>query len=358
MKPATLKRISDVRRIAVVRANGLGDFMFSLPAIEALRFTYPAAEIVLLAKEWHREFLANRPSPIDRVEVIPVCPGVGAEPGMPAEVAALDTFFAARQAEQFDLAIQLHGGGRYSNPFTRRLGARLTVGLKAPEAEPLDRWIPYVYYQPEVMRYLEVMTLVGAVPAGFEPRVEVTAADRAAAATALPDDGRPLAVLHAGATDGRRCWPAEKFAAVGDALAEAGAGVALIGTGHERTRVAAVIGNMQTAPVNLCDALTLSSLTGLLARATVVVSNDSGPLHLAAAVGAATVGVYWCGNLINGGPATRARHRPAISWRLQCPECGVNTLQYRCEHRASFVADVRVDEVLAAALDLVATPII
>ncbi len=55
-------------------------------------------------------------------------------------------------------------------------------------------------------------------------------------------------------------------------------------------------------------------------------------------VGAATVGIYWAGNLINAGPITRARHRTVLSWRLNCPVCDRNCLQTTCDHQASFVA--------------------
>jgi len=96
----------------------------------------------------------------------------------------------------------------------------------------------------------------------------------------------------------------------------------------------------------------LRGLAGLLSRCAVVVGNDSGPVHLAHAVGARTVGVYWCGNVITAGPFTRHRHRLAISWRLDCPVCGVDTTRTPCPHHASFVADVPVSEVLAPALEL------
>jgi ADP-heptose:LPS heptosyltransferase len=94
-----------------------------------------------------------------------------------------------------------------------------------------------------------------------------------------------------------------------------------------------------------------------LERATLLVGNDSGPRHLAAAVGTATVAVYWGVHLGSYGPLYRARHRTPTSWRLHCPVCGANGLQEDCRssHEASFVADVTVDEVLAEALDLLAT---
>ena len=345
----------DVRKIAVLRANQIGDFLFTLPALAALRAAYPGAEIVLLGRAWHAAFLAGRPGPVDRVVVVPPARGVSAPPDGAEDPEELARFFAAMREERFDLALQFQGGGRHSNPFTLRLGARLTAGLKTPDAAPLDRWVPYVYFQHEVVRYLEVAALVGATAAGLEPRVSVTDRDLAESYDAVPEDARPLVALHPGATDARRWWPAERFAAVGDALAAAGDGAArvvVLGVEEERPLVEAVLGAMGTEAEDLCGRLSLGGLAGLLSRCRLVVANDSGPLHLATAVGAATVGVYWCFNLVNCAPLTRARHRPFVSWRLTCPVCGVDCTRGMCEHRASFVADVPAGEVVEAALEL------
>ena len=351
------KRLEAVRRIAVVRANGIGDYCFAVPALAALRSAYHDAEIILLGKRWHAEFLTGRPGPADRVVVVPPYVGVSAEPGDPVDLDAQDRFFAAMQAEHFDLALQLHGGGRHSNPFTRRLGARYTAGLRTPDAAPLDATIPYIYFQPEVARYLEVVALVGARPLTLEPAIAVTELDRAELAPLGLDPNAPLVVLHPGATDPRRRWPPEKFAAVGRALAARGARIAVVGTGPERELGRRVRERLDTPALDLCDRLSLGGLAALLAASRLVIANDSGPLHLAAAVGAATVGIFWCGNLINGGPFMRARHRPLISWRLDCPVCGRNTLHDNCAHRESFVADVPEEEAIEAALALYDTAV-
>ena len=344
--------VPDVRKIAVLRANRIGDFLFALPALEALRAAYPAAELVLLGLPWHRAFLAGRPGPVDRVVVVPAYGGVSTEPGDDADPAELERFFAARAAERFDLAIQIHGGGRHSNPFLLRLGARLTAGLRTPDAPALDRWLPYIYFQSEILRYLEVVALVGAAPVALEPRLAVTEADSAESRVAVADGPAPLVALHPGATDPRRHWPAAHFAAVGDALTAAGCRVAVTGTAEEAPLVAAVTTQMRREALDLSGRLSVGGLAGLLARCALVVSNDSGPLHLAAAVGAATVGIYECLNLINADPITRARHRPLLSFRLNCPVCGFDSTKGWCEHRESFVADVPVADVLAAAREL------
>ncbi len=343
-----------VRKLAVLRANAIGDFIFALPALEALRAAFPEAEIVLLGRDWHPGFLNGRPGPLDRVVPVPPSRGVHDRPEAVENSPELEAFFEQARRENFDIALQMHGGGRYSNPFVRRLGARLTAGLKAPDAIALDRWVPYIYFQPEILRLLEVAGLVGARPVELEPRLSVTDKDLEEAERAVPERRGALVVLNPGAGDGRRRWPLEKFAQVGDALAEAGAHVVVHGAEWERPLVEGVTERMCADAQALCGSLSLGGLAGLLSRARLMISNDSGPLHLAAAVGAATVGIYWCGNLITAGPMTRARRRPVVSWRLNCPECGFDCTTGECGHHVSFVADVRVEEVLAPARELLA----
>lgn len=346
--------VASVAKIAVLRANALGDLLFAVPALDALRAAYPSAEIVLLARPWHAEFVPGRVASVDRVVVTPGMQGIWAPPGHVDDPAEIAGFFAEMREERFDVALQLHGGGRYSNPFVRRLGARMTAGMRTPDAEPLDRCVPYVYYQSEVFRLLETVALVGAGPRGLEPRLRVLDEDRAEARVAVGGAVSPLVALHPGATDGRRRWAPARFAAVGDALAAAGARIVVSGAGEEAALVGEVVTRMDRPAVGLAGRLSTGGLAGLLSLCEVVVSNDSGPLHLAAAAGASTVGIFWCGNLVNAGPPTRTRHRPAVSWRLDCPACGTNCITGECDHHDSFVDDVSVDEVRDSALDLLA----
>lgn len=358
-------RVPDVARIAVLRANALGDFIFALPALDALRACYPEAELVLIGAPWHAELLRDRPGPIDRVLVVPPwdgirAPGSGELGPSPQTMAA---FLDAARLERFDLALQMHGGGANSNPIVAQLGARLTAGLRAEDAPPLDRWIRYVYYQPEVVRYLEVARLVGAEPRSLFPTLAATEADLAAARGVLGAPTRPRAALHPGASDPRRRWPAERFAEVADALAADGYEVLVTGTAGERELVDQVVAASRAPIRALAGELSLSGLIGLYRECQVVVSNDTGPVHLAAALGTPTVGIFWVGNMINCATLLRARHRPIISWTLHCPVCGVDCTRdiypdrgggEDCGHRASFVTDVPVVEVLDAVADLTA----
>ncbi|HEX6968822.1 MAG TPA: glycosyltransferase family 9 protein [Micromonosporaceae bacterium] len=351
----------DVSRIAVLRANGLGDFVFALPALRALRAAYPDAELVLLGAPWHARWLRARPSPVDRVLVVPPSPGIrGPEKEEPT--GSMADFLAAARRERFDLALQMHGGGANSNPVVAGLGARISAGLRAEDAPPLDRWVRYVYYQPEVVRYLEVAALVGARAENITPSWSVTADDLAEARAVAGEPARPRIALHPGATDPRRRWPAERFAKVADELGAGGYEVVVTGTPTEREVVEQVVAAARRPLLPLVGALSLGGLAGLYTGCAAVVSNDSGPLHLAAAVGAPTVGIYWVGNLINSATPLRARHRPLISWTVHCPVCGADCTRdiypHRpgdgCAHRVCFVADVPVAEVLSAVADLTA----
>lgn len=341
------------RKIAVLRAIGLGDLVTALPALEALRAAYPHAEIVLLGRQLYRELLAGRPSPVDRVEVVPPMEGIADRDGPPVSAEVRAEFVQRMRGEQFDIVLQLHGGGGNSNALVREIGG-YTAGMRAPGAPALDAWMPYVYYQPEILRLLEAVALVRARPVTVRPRLSVTESDFVASRRALPETGWPLAVLHPGASDPRRRWPPEKFAQVGDALAEEGLQVAVVG-GAEDDTAGRVVRAMHAGVTDLAGRCSPTALVGTLARAAVVVGNDSGPLHVANAVRTPTVGVYWAGNLINAEPGTRTINRPVISWRLGCPTCGLDCTETSCAHDESFVADVPVAEVLAEALDLLGT---
>lgn len=342
-----------VRKIAVLRANALGDYIFTLPALNALKAAFPEAEITLLGRAWHRAFLLARPGPVDRVVVVPKCNGIPQERDRIEDEPAVEAFFERMRAERFDIALQMHGGGGNSNPFVRALGARLAAGLQADGAPPLDINIPYVLYHNEVLRYLEVAEAVGAVPVGVMPELAVTAADRESLVRELPGLERPHVVLHPGSTDIRRRWPLERMAALADRLAARGLIVCVTGVKEESDAVAAVV-NAANAPVHdLCGRLSLPAMLALLESAALVVSNDTGPLHLARAVGTPTVGIYWMGNMINASPIRARHHACAISWTTHCPSCGMDCIANDahvpsggCSHDTSFVAGVGVDEVV------------
>src|SRR3954469_1207927 len=101
--------VDDVRSIVVLRANGIGDFVVAIPALEALRAAYPDARITYLGLPWHVELLEGRPGPWDVVEAVPPSPNLIA--GGEVDDERIDDFLRRHRAERYDLAVQLHGGG-------------------------------------------------------------------------------------------------------------------------------------------------------------------------------------------------------------------------------------------------------
>lgn len=350
-------RLNDVRNILVLRPNAVGDFVFSLPCLHALKAAYPDARITYIGRQWHADFLTGRPGPVDEVEVIPPCPGVGLPPDAAVDPGEVDAFVARLRERRFDLALQIFGGGHYSNPFIRRFDAGLTAGMRAQGAAALDRNVHYGPMQNRRLQMLEVTALVGAgtMDFGAGPELLVTDADRREADAVLRlASGERLAVLQPGSTDRRRCWPAAHFAAVGDALAALGMRIAVNGTDAEGAVVREVIERMRTPAIDLTGRLSLSGLCGLLDRAALLVSNDTGPLHLGLAMRTPSVGIYWLTNLVESGALRQERHRPALSVRVHCPVCGEENLSHRCPHDVSFVDQVSVEQVTALAMELLA----
>jgi ADP-heptose:LPS heptosyltransferase len=344
--------VPGVRRLAVLRANGVGDYVVAEPALAALRAAYPQAEITLLGAAHTRPLVEGRRGPCDRYVQVPLTRGVrvGGDPDATPE--ALEAWCAEQRAHGYDLAVQLHGGGRNSNALLLRLGARTTAGTATPDAPKPDRWTPYTPYQHDTLRWLEVAAAVGAHATRLEPHVEVTAADLAESRSVLPPGAAPLVAVHPGATDPRRCYPEERLGAIARTLADRGARVVVLGGPGEQERVDRVVAGFGREVETVVGGTSLGGLLGTLRRSSLLLGNDSGPRHLAAAVGTPTVAVFTYANLADVAPLTRTWHRMTVSWTSACQVCGRRVLDGPCDCRASATWDVPEDEVRALAVDL------
>ncbi|UKA50094.1 glycosyltransferase family 9 protein [Arthrobacter sp. FW305-123] len=372
-----LEKFSNVTSIAVLRGGGLGDLIYTYPALFALKNAYPSASITLLGTPIHAAVVAATQGPVDAVEMLPVARGVhdGPRNGERFEddaedVAAQEAFFEAMRAREFDVAFQMHGGGRFSNPFLLRLGARHTVGTRTKDAEPLERNLDYTYYQNEPDRWLEVAGLAGA-PSIISPLLLPRPEHQENIAGFRDPQRSSLVVVHPGATDPRRRWPASYFAEAAAGLVREGAQVLVVGDRSEKAlaqEVAEVAarhlpGAEHHAVRSVAGELEIGDLAALLADATVMLASDSGPRHLAQALGTPTVGIFWVGNVFNAGPRGRSMHRVHMSWVTQCPRCGVDITQVgwtapHCGHEDTVVSGIAVADVVQDVLDLTATSLL
>ncbi len=351
----SLSRIDNVNKIAVLRAGALGDFMVILPALYALKDAYPHAEIVLLGRPWQQKFLVKGRSPVNRVEVVPVKEGVGNEYQQCEDIAVLEDFFNRMRSEEFDIAISFQGNGTSANTFINQLGARVTVGSWCDGAARLDRSVNYYYYQHEVLRYLEIVKLIGASTDTLDPCIEILPGDfEEVKCFNIPIAGKPYILINPVANDIRRMWPLENYSTLANALAERNVEVIFVGAIADRTIVNDIIGAMRYTAINACG-ISIGGLAALASHACLMIAPDTGPLHVAQAVQCSTIGLYWAPNVINWAPLNRAIHRPVISWNLPCPLCGIIPNdpypfkpQTNCKHEVSFISDIGADAILHA----------
>src|SRR6185312_11485326 len=139
--PGLLARLPEApRKVALLRASRIGDFLCATPAFRALRAALPGAEITLITLPLLRDLVEHSPQ-LDRFVAFPGFPGI-AEQFFDAR--RTGAFLAEMRAERFDLAIQMQGSGVYSNPFTLLLGAHVTTGFIRQRDEPglLDGALP------------------------------------------------------------------------------------------------------------------------------------------------------------------------------------------------------------------------
>lgn len=309
------------RRIAVFRALQLGDMLCAVPALRALRTAWPTAHITLVGLPWAQDFVDR----FDYVDELLEFPGF---PGLPEREPALGqlaAFFAEAQARHFDLAIQLHGSGTLTNPLVAALGARRNAGFVAAGGWCPDphTFLPWPAAVPEVRRLLSLVAFLGAPPCGEHLELPLLPEERRAFTVLrqrLPIGEHGYICVHPGARLASRRWLPERFAHVADRLADTGLTVILTGTAAEAPLLAAVEDHMRAPAVNLAGRTTLGTLAALVEGARLVVCNDTGMSHVAAAMRTPSVVVACGSDPRRWRPLDGARHR--VVWRpVRCRPC-------------------------------------
>jgi ADP-heptose:LPS heptosyltransferase len=219
-------------------------------------------------------------------------------PGMAEQFFAADrtlNFFQQMQAERFDLAIQLHGSGVYSNPFTLMLGARTTAGFirSGDAAGCLNAAFPMPENLHEIRRVLALIRFLGLPAQGESLEFPLEQVDRQAAQGLLADLKPPLIGLHPAAGDVSKRWPIDRFAQVGQALQQhCGGTVVIIGSQEAGALAEHATQRIAHGAVNLAGKTSLPVLGAVIDRLSVLITNDSGPAHIAYARQIPTVTLF------------------------------------------------------------------
>lgn len=336
-------------RVAVVRALHLGDLLCAVPALRALRRRYPLAHVTLIGLPWARELTVHLSRYVDAFAEFPGYPGI---PERDLDSTRLVRFLRMIRDSRLDLAVQLHGSGSYINEFVAQLGAARLVAFHEGPSQSFDEatFVEWPRTGTEIDRLLALPRALGWPESGDTLELDVCDVDRSDAHAALDGvGGRPYACLHPGARFYTRRWGADHFAAIGDALAERGFAVALTGTEAERPVTSAVRSRMRLPVIDLTGALRLGAFAALIAEASLVVCNDTGTSHVAAAMGTKSV-VIACGSDVSRwSPHDTARHR--VIWHdVPCRPC----MHLHCPTAHECASGVVTSDVLSAIDDLIA----
>jgi lipopolysaccharide heptosyltransferase II len=320
------------RNILVLNPTHIGDCLFTTPALRALREGFPEARIVVAVPENACDLFVANP----QVDELLLRPCSGARRKM--------QFLRAVRRRRFDLVVSFKERTLLYALAARVSGARLTV------ASPY--WRTALFYhrtverigEHEVDKHATVVAALGLPRPDTPPELYVTPEHEIAAEQHLRAAGwrasERLIGLNPGASQEFKRWPAEHFATVGDRLAtEWGCRVAIFGGPGEEALGSRVIDTMATPAINLVGRLSLGETAAAMLRCELVISNDTGPMHMAAALGVPVVGLFGPTQPNKWGPL--GPRQVILRAPSHCPHC-----TERCMHTLT------VDDCLAAAARL------
>jgi lipopolysaccharide heptosyltransferase I len=301
----------------LIKPSALGDIVHSLPVLSALRQRYPDVHIAWVVNRSYAELLRGHP---DLDAVLPVDRGAS-RTGLVTAMSNYGRFFWSFRQQRFDLVVDLQGLFR-SGLMTIASGAARRVGLSSAREGANVFYtdvIPVADFQAlhAVDRYWLVAEAFGIGHLRKRFHVPLPEVERRWAAAQLGDCPRPWIALGVGARWQTKRWPPHHFASLARRVLQYAGGTLLFVGGREETPLARA--TAEGLPGNLRDftgRTTLPQLAALLASVDVMVANDTGPLHLAAALGRPVVAPYTCTKVNLNGPYGAAAG--AVETRVWC----------------------------------------
>src|SRR6266702_1795877 len=298
------------KRILVIRLDLIGDLVLSLTVVHTLKRTYPEAEIDLLAIPASAKVATYDPH---LSQIITYDPNIWRRPQALLQLKnwrELRTLIRRLHARHYDLAVSIYAN--WAAVLAVLSGAKRRVGY-GPEGfpgfmtDPVPGGIPgrWRHYAPlddkhEVDYCLELAKAAGAIltPEDRIPHLYVDKQSQLEVEQMLHDAGvqpdEQVIVCHVSSNNGQsKRWPIPYWATLLDRLIrEEGAQIILTGTPEDLPLIEKVMSRMREHPINLAGKTSLAQLAALLQRADLLISGDSGPMHIAAAVGAPLIAIH------------------------------------------------------------------
>jgi lipopolysaccharide heptosyltransferase II len=353
------------RRILVVRVDLLGDVVLSLPAVRALGRAYPEADIDLLVLQSTAGILEGQPG-IHRV--LAYDPHVFRRPASflrPAHWLEAAKVLRTIRASRYDLAVSISGD--MGSILTRLSGAKRRFGYSREAyrfflTDPLPGG-RYLTRQHETEYVLALARAAGGITTGSSdarPRLVVVPSARrrissllGSARAALGRTG-PVITLHGGARNGQaKRWPTGHFARLADQLIEEfNALVVLTGAGGEAQLAGAIQAQCHHPLLNLAGKTSLPELSALLSASDLVISGDSGPMHIACAVGTPVISLHGPTDPLLSGPTSMSTGAIVLRKDLWCSPCYDASATAQCPFgNPVCMKSLQVDLVFSAARD-------
>jgi lipopolysaccharide heptosyltransferase I len=315
----------DPKRILIIKPSAIGDVVHTLPILNLVKRRWPAAKVSWLVTPACAGLLEGHPLLhdlilFDRKRL----GGWWRSPSLAKELRAVTTTLRDRS---FDLVLDLQGLFR-SGWLSKKTAAPVRVGFA--NARELA-WLFYTHRVPidtmeqhAISRYLKLAKFIGCGDAPVEFPFATTDADRRFVASLLPPDAPPFAVLLPGTNWETKRWPVEKFAALVAPFKERFGLSCVVAGGAD----AAAMASRLPGTIDLTGKTTLKQLTALLERAELVIANDSGPMHIAAALGRPLVTPFGPTNPVRTGPYGRLSS--VVRLDIECSPCYSRT----CSHQS------------------------
>jgi ADP-heptose:LPS heptosyltransferase len=286
-----------IQKIAIFRALQLGDMLCIIPAIRALKASLPEASLTLIGLPWQRDFANRFHYYFDHFIEFPGWPGLPEQQVDPVKAVA---FLKYMQDQRYDLVLQMQGHGAITNTMCMLWGAGKIAGLRKPgEYCPDEKLFPVSGDdEHEVLRFLKLTDALAVPQQGtfleFPFLEEETEHFNIISKTLELPVGKYVCI-HPGARDPKRRWPAGNFALTGDHLAARGYTVVLTGSEDERPLLEETAALMQRPAINTIAQLnhvSLGDLAGIIGHSRLLISNDTGVSHIAAALRIPSVVIF------------------------------------------------------------------
>lgn len=314
------------RRICIIKPSAVGDIAHALPVATALRKRFPHAELSWLVNKSYVSLLEQHP---DLDDVIPYDRQRMKKDWMEG-IDYHARFFRALRRRHFDLVIDLQGLLR-TGLMTFATGARWRIGLASSREG--SRWF-YNTVLPDdlwkmhaVDRYWLVADALGLGEERKQFKFPPLETERNRWLATLASLPRPWVMMNLGTRWETKRWPVQHFAITGQhAVLTSGGSIILVGGPDEKPLAEEFTRYWNKHVYSTVGQTTLRDLTALLSLADGVVSNDSGPLHLAVALGKPVLAPFTCTSVTRTGPY--AQPRGAVATMVPCAASYVKT----CSH--------------------------